>query len=62
MFQKLEMEKEEGRRQGSFTSSDDGETIDINFATWHGYSSAANFLSMLGMSWHLWYLSRQLVA
>lgn len=66
MFQKLKTEKEEGRGQDGFSGTEDDEIkarmekIDNKFITYHGYSSLANLLSLIGMTWHVWHLSRRL--
>jgi hypothetical protein len=66
MFQKLKTEKEEGRGQDGMTGSQDEDTkaslatVDNKFATFHWLSSTANLLSLIGMTWHLWNLSRHL--
>ncbi|CAM6129443.1 unnamed protein product [Calypogeia fissa] len=67
MFQKLKTEKEEGRGQDGFAGSEDAETkarmakIDNKLSNFHAYSSMANLLSLIGMTWHLWHLSGRLV-
>ena len=72
MFERLKLEKEEGRVLDDTISPADAKqahedhkkklsTINQQFKVLHGYSSALNLVSLAGLTWHLWHLARHLV-
>ncbi|MCO5568644.1 hypothetical protein L7F22_022343 [Adiantum nelumboides] len=66
MFEKLRVEKEEGRGQSGEEVSDDIvkqriANIDTKFRGLHQMASYLNLGIVAGLSWHLWYLANRLV-
>ncbi|MCO5600293.1 hypothetical protein L7F22_054403 [Adiantum nelumboides] len=65
MFEKLRMEREEGRDQSG--DSTDGATlvvstsVDSKLKTLHQVASFANLVTIAGLTWHLWYLAHRVV-
>jgi len=72
MFERLKVEKEEGRGLENGANPLDAKqlmedqkkklnSINQQFKTLHGYSSALNLISLGGLSCHLWHLANRLV-
>jgi hypothetical protein len=72
MFERLKIEKEEGRGLETPLSPMDGKqlmeeykkkltSIDQQFKALHGYSSALNLINLGGLTCHLWHLAHRLV-
>jgi len=72
MFERLKVEKEEGRglentvneldaTQLKLDQQEKVKTINQQFKTLHGYSSALNLISLGGLTFHLWHLANRLV-
>lgn len=72
MFERLKVEKEEGRGLENAVNPLDAKqlmeeqkkklaSINQQFKTLHGYSSALNLISLGGLTCHLWHLANRLV-
>lgn len=72
MFERLKVEKEEGRglenavneldaKQLKLDQQEKVKSINQQFKTLHGYSSALNLISLGGLTFHLWHLANRLV-
>lgn len=72
MFERLKMEKEEGRGLENTANPLDAKqvmedqkkklnSINQQFKTLHGYSSAVNLISLGGLTCHLWHLANRLM-
>ena len=71
MFERLKVEKEEGRGLENATNPADAKqlmedqkkklvSINEQFKSLHGYSSALNLISLGGLTAHLWHLANHL--
>lgn len=65
VFEKLKLEKEEGRGQSSEDFDEQTKSrlaaIDAKLKGLHAWSSYLNLANVSGLSWHLWYLANRLV-
>lgn len=72
MFERLKVEKEDGRMRETgnpaeaiAAASDDYKkkltAMNERFKMLHSFSSAMNMITLAGLTWHLWHLSRRLI-
>jgi hypothetical protein len=72
MFERLKVEKEDGRiretgnpAEAIAAASDDNKkkltAMNERFKMLHSCSSALNMITLAGLTWHLWHLSRRLI-